>query len=77
MEANPIKEDDINEFNIKINYKDKDSNILFTLKNDKNLLPEIYEEEYNLEKLEKENLLFSLYQKVDQIILFMQIFRKK
>ena len=87
MEANSIiKEEVINELNIKINSKDKEyqlninrvkSNILFLLKIDSVFPPEIYEEEYNLEKLQKENKLFSLYQKLEEIISFIVFNLKK
>ena len=71
-----------NELKFNIIYKDKayqlninsiNSNIIFILKNDKEFPPEFYEEEYNLDKLKKSNLLFSLYNKIDDIISFLKI----
>ena len=70
------------ELDIKINYKDKEyqfniskvnSNALFVLKNDKDFPPEIYEEQCDFEKLKKQNLLFSLYNKIGDIILFISL----
>ena len=72
----------VNELKFNIIYKDKEYqlninntnyHIIFILKNDKEFPPEFYQEEYNLDKLKKSNLLFSLYTKIDDIISFLKI----
>lgn len=76
---NNITPQPIQEFNLKINYKDKvfkldvsknDKNILLKISNIELFPPEIYEEELNLENLKKDNILFSLYNKIEDIIAF-------
>ena len=72
----------VNELKYNITYKDKEyqlninstnDHIIFILKNDKEFPPEFYQEEYDLDKLKKNNLLFSLYTKIDDIISFLKI----
>ena len=69
-----------NEFDYKINVNEKffqfnltifNNSILFKFSNVDDFPPLIYEEEYNLEKLKKDNLLFSLYNSINDIILYL------
>jgi len=71
----------INELKFNTIYKGKEyelsinkvkSNYLFILKNEEDFPPELYEEEYNLEKFKKNNLLFSLYNKIEDVFLFLK-----
>ena len=62
----------LNEKMYQFNLKNFDNSIILNLSNVDEFPPLIYEEEFNLEKLKKDNLLFSLYNSIDDIILYLE-----
>ena len=60
----------VNEKFFQFNLKNLENSIVLSFSNLDDFPPLIYEEEFNLEKLKKNNLLFSLYNSIEDIILY-------